>query len=162
MIDIYYMMYTENILRDTTIVTGIAPLSCSGSDCTSIYLPGGIDLVRLAEGGPNATLFGAQLPDGPTFLVNNAPGYQLEFFLPTPGGYVFNSTRDCATYGGTNNEALHICVAAEGTKILAGEWMTISKFNCENSDKDRLEHLPFQPLPVRPLLQRHKLDQPTR
>jgi hypothetical protein len=120
-IDIYYMIYTKGILMDSTLVTGISPLTCSGSDCTSFFLPGGLDLVRLTNGGPNSTLYQGQQADGPsTVLVNNAPGYHLEFF-PIAEGYVFNSTADCSIYGGTSKEALHICIAANGTQILAGK-----------------------------------------
>lgn len=120
-IDIYYMIYTKGILMDSTLVTGIPPLTCSGSDCTSFFLPGGLTLVRLANGGSNSTLYEGQQADGSsTVLVNNAPGYHLEFY-PVAENYVFNSTADCAMYGGTSNEAIHICVAANGTQILAGE-----------------------------------------
>lgn len=120
-IDIYFQIYSKDMLMDVTLVHSIAPLSCSGPDCTSFFLPGGLDLVRLANGGPNATLFSQAPTDGSTaFIVKNAPGYHLEFF-PVSVGYVFNQTKDCTTFGGSNNEAINICISAEGTQIYAGE-----------------------------------------
>ena len=108
---------------DLTLVKDIAPMTCSGPDCTSFFLPGGLDLIRLASGGPSATIFQEPKTSGPsTFIANNAPGYHLEFF-PIPVGWVFNLTKDCATYGGSSNEAIHICVAAKGTQIYAGKYL---------------------------------------
>lgn len=113
---------------DVTLVKSIAPITCSGPDCTSIFLPGGLDLVRLANGGPNATIFQEPKTSGPsTFIVDKAPGFHLEFF-PIPVGWVFNQTTDCATYEGSNSEAIHICVAARGTQIYAGKnWRRASQ-----------------------------------
>jgi hypothetical protein len=120
-IDIYYQMFIKGILMDVTLKKDVTPLSCTGADCTSFVLPGGLDLTRLFNGGPNSTLF--QGPDytGQTqVIIENAPGYHLEFF-PIPEGYVFNQTEDCTTHNGTNNEAIHICVAASGSQIFAGK-----------------------------------------
>lgn len=79
--------------------------------------------MRLANGGPNATIFEEPNPNGPTsFIVNGAPGYHVEFF-PIPIGFVFNQTKDCATYGELDNEAIHICISAVGTQIYAGEYL---------------------------------------
>jgi hypothetical protein len=122
-IDIYFQIYAKGILMDVTLVKSIAPLTCSGSDCTSFFLPGGLDLVRLADGGSNTTLFSGQPANGSSFIVKNAPGYHVEFY-PVPVGYFFNKTKDCTTYGGSSNEAINICIAAagaNGTQIYAGK-----------------------------------------
>jgi hypothetical protein len=127
-IDVYFQMYAKDILMDITLVKNIAPTVCSGVGCTSFFLPGGLDLVRLADGGPNATIFQEPVSNGPsTFIANNAPGYHLEFF-PIPVGFVFSQAKDCATYGAINNEAIHICLAAEGTQIYAGQYLQHSLF----------------------------------
>jgi hypothetical protein len=116
---------------DVTLVKSIASITCSGPDCTSIFLPGGINVIRLADGGPNATIFQEPKTSGPsTFIVQNAPGIHLEFF-PIPIGWVFNQTRDCATYYGAKSESIHICVAAKGTQIYAGNnWRRASQIDC--------------------------------
>jgi len=120
-LDIYIEIYSKDILMDITLVKSIPPLTCSGPDCTSFFLPGGLDLLRLANGGPNATLFSAPPRNGTSaFITNNAPGYHVEYF-PVPKGFGFNKTSDCTTYGGSSNEAINICVSAEGTQIYAGE-----------------------------------------
>jgi hypothetical protein len=108
------------VLKDSTLVTGIAPLTCSGSYCASYFLPGGLDLVRLADGGANSSLYEeSQLDNQSTVLINNGSGYHLEYF-PVPPDFVFPSA-DCRIYGGTSNEAIHICLTAQGTQILAGK-----------------------------------------
>jgi hypothetical protein len=126
-IDIYYQLFIKGILTDGTLKQDITPLVCGGTDCTSFLLPGGLDLTRLLDGGPNATLFQGPDYNGQTqVIINNSPAYHLEFF-PIPEGYVFNQTNDCTTYNGTNNEAIHICAAASGSQILAGK-SSISRF----------------------------------
>jgi hypothetical protein len=121
MINVYFQMYAKDILMDTTLVKIIAPVTCSGPNCTSFFLPGGLDLVRLAAGRSNATIFqNPQTSGRPTFIVNDAPGYHLEFF-PIPEGFVFDHAKECVTYGGINKEAIYICVAARGTQIYAGK-----------------------------------------
>lgn len=72
-----------------------------------------------------SSLFGDQLPQGSAIQIDNAPGYQLDFF-PIEDETAFNLTNDCVTYGDTNKEAIHMCVAADGDKILAGECMIIN------------------------------------
>jgi len=120
MIDVYYQMFAKGMLMDVTLVKNIAPLICTGLVCTSIFLPGGLDLVRLINGGPNATIFQQPTTGGQsTFIVSNAPGYHLEFF-PIPMGWVFDEAKHCVTYVGSNNEAIRICIAAVGTQIYAG------------------------------------------
>jgi hypothetical protein len=122
-IDVYFQMYAKGILMDITLVKIIAPTTCSGVDCTSFFLRGGLDLVRLTGGGPNATIFQEPVTNGlSTFIVNNAPGYHLEFF-PIPVGSVFDQAKECATYGGINNEAINICIAAKGSQIYAGQYL---------------------------------------
>jgi hypothetical protein len=120
-IDVYFQMYAKDIIMDTTLVQMISPMTCSGPNCTSFFLPGGLDLVRLAEGGSNATIFQKPATNGrSTFIVNDAPGYHLEFF-PIPVGSVFDQAKECVTYGGIDKEAIYICVAARGIQIYAGK-----------------------------------------
>jgi hypothetical protein len=119
-INIYFMTFTRAILTDGTLVTSIPPLSCSGSGCQSILLPGGLDLVRV-PGNPNATLYDQPVqPQEPeAVIIYNAPSYQLEFF-PIQDDFAFNETSDCNLYV-TSNEAIHICMKANDTQILTGE-----------------------------------------
>ena len=72
-------------------------------------------------GDPNATLYDQPVqPDEPsTVLIYDASSYQVEFF-DIAEGFVFNEAADCGLYA-TANEAIHICMAANGMQILAGE-----------------------------------------
>jgi hypothetical protein len=119
-VDVYYQMFIKGILMDSSLVIGIDPVTCSGPDCISFLLPGGLELVRLADGGPNSTLYGNQPPDAsPVAMIYQAPAYHLEYF-PITNGFLFNKSTDCQTYGGVSKEAIHICIAANNTQILAG------------------------------------------
>jgi hypothetical protein len=100
---LYITAYNMGFITDPKFVTGVPPLSCSsGPNCTSIFLPGGLDLVRLQGQNPNATLFGSNLPgDYTTIVIENAPGAHLEFSSLGAG---FVSTLQSAGY--TENQSM--------------------------------------------------------
>ena len=115
----FVMTFAYGLLLDTRFATSISPLACSGSNCTSFFLPGGAELARPIYG--NETLFGTQVWDDSTaLLVNQAPGYQLEF-SPIEDSFEFNTSTDCNTYGLTVGDGLHACIASDGNKLVAGE-----------------------------------------
>jgi hypothetical protein len=121
-VNVYFMSFTYGFLSDPRFATGVSPVSCSGSNCTSFFLPGGLDLVRLTgpHGGPNSTLFDHdQFDDSTAILTHNAPGYQLEF-SPIEGGSPFNVTTDCTAYGKSTGNGLFMCLTSNGTRIYAG------------------------------------------
>src|SRR6266536_5802595 len=101
-VNFYFMAFTYGFLSAPRFATEISPVTCSDSNCTSVFLPGGLELVRRAGpngGGPNTTLFDhQQFDDSTAILINNAPGYQLEF-SQIEGASPFNFTTDCNTYG---------------------------------------------------------------
>jgi len=46
-----------------------------------VFLPGGLEVARLHTGNLNSTLLnGTALDNSPTILINDAPGFQLDFF----------------------------------------------------------------------------------
>ncbi|KAH0559350.1 hypothetical protein GP486_004138 [Trichoglossum hirsutum] len=102
MINIHFLAFTHSILFDSTFVTG------------------GLRQVRLQNQEFNSSLFNGQLPeDSQSVLIHNAPGYQLDFSL-VEGNYTFDSGADCTTYGQTTGLGLHLCIASDGPRILAG------------------------------------------
>ena len=79
----------------------------------------GLELARLRTGNLNSTLLNGTTLDNPsTILINNAPGYQLEFFSTQPD-YAFDPN-DCTTYGEERGQGLNLCVGSNRSTILAG------------------------------------------
>jgi len=119
---IYYIQWAYVILGVSKYVVGVSPSTCQGygSDCTAVFLPGGIETARLQTGNLNSTLLnGTILQDSSAMLINNAPGYQLEFF---PVGYYDFDPSECVVYGQEQNDSLKICLSSQGSTILAGSY----------------------------------------
>jgi len=112
---------TRSIITDPTFVVNVAPERCTGSDCSAIFLPGGLELVRQPNG--SAFNFAGQPQEDTTIIVHDAPGYQLEF---SPSNYTFNHTTDC-TMTGFAVSSFYSCIAFTGDTITSGERI---HFNC--------------------------------
>jgi hypothetical protein len=119
---VYFSQWTYGILGASKYVTGISSPTCNGNDCTAVFLPGGIETVRLQTGNLNSTLLnGTTVEAFSSILINHAPGYQLEF-SSVPSGYFF-AAADCALYGEERGDGLQICVSSENATILAGTYI---------------------------------------
>jgi hypothetical protein len=68
---------SRSIITDPTLVVDVAPERCKGSDCTAIFLPGGLTLLRGTNGLP--VDFTKQPEDESAVIIHDAPGYQMEF-----------------------------------------------------------------------------------
>ena len=72
------------------------------------------------NGNLNSTLLnGTMFDNAPVIVINNAPGFQLEFF-PIDGNYDFE-TSDCAIYGEQRHQGLRLCVGSKNSTIYAGK-----------------------------------------
>ena len=121
LVSMFTIGYTVGFMTDPKFVTSVVPISCSGStDCISLFLPGGLDMVRLKNDPLNATLFHGQYSqDYSTIIVHDAPGFQVEFSSVDPG-FSFNST-DCDIYGNATHQGIYVCMANEGqAKLFVG------------------------------------------
>jgi hypothetical protein len=134
LVSIYAATYTAGFLTDPRFVANMEPIKCEGDHCLSIFLPGGLHTVRENNGDRNATLFKGELGklggEYESILVNQAPGYQVEFY-DLPEGYKFKS-EDCKMYLdeiGFPNYGLYVCIAGHGTDMLAGSYFSISDFS---------------------------------
>lgn len=96
---------TYGFLSDPTQVVLFPPVTpaCRSSDnCLSVFLPGGLSYVQ-----PNPLdLLPQELNDGSTYVIENAPGYQLEFYF----GQIIFSQSDCHAYQ-AGSTALAICLS---------------------------------------------------
>ena len=116
------MCFMYSLLSDNRFSLPIQPISCSGPSCSSFFLPGGAAIIRdLNDQNMLFSGSGHEWDSKAAVLVNNAPGYHMEFY-PPPGGWNFNRAADCAAYGETEGEGLYICLADDGSNLVAGEW----------------------------------------
>ncbi|KAK0729575.1 hypothetical protein B0H67DRAFT_2521 [Lasiosphaeris hirsuta] len=116
----FWLCFTYGLLSDNRFAIPIQPISCSGPECRSFFLPGGAAYVR--DRHADQRLIGdTKLPwDSETAIrVRSAPGYHLEFHAP-PSGWTFNRESDCVAVGQTEDEGLYICLANHGTDLIAG------------------------------------------
>lgn len=116
------IQWSFGILTSSKFVTGLDPISCSVPECVSVYLPGGLETARQRTGNLNATLLNGTLLDGASaVLINNAPGYHLEFF-PLDRNFQFQAS-DCMIFGQSRNEGLYLCVSSNGNTTVAGTFL---------------------------------------
>lgn len=118
---LFSITYSMGFITDPRVVTGIPPKTCSGNDCSAVFLPGGLELVYLdpQEEFDNTNFFNQQeLDDLTSILVYDAPGFQVEF-SPVESNYTFDP-EDCKMYGETVRDGFYICLASRGSDLLAG------------------------------------------
>jgi hypothetical protein len=122
-IDVYFATWYDNILGLSTIVTSLPCQRDSVLNCTSVFLPGGVDVARIRQKTLNETLLeGGSLRNVPLIVIENAPGYELDFF-PIGDNSLFNTSSDCMLYGQGNQQGVFLCVRAvnaSNTTIEAG------------------------------------------
>jgi hypothetical protein len=108
---------TEIILTDPSMVVSVDPLYCGESNCTPIFLPGGLELVRRPDA---STLYNEGHLEEPVVIVQDAPGYQLEF---SPTTYAFDYSVECINYG-TEWSSLNVCLAFDNNanSLISGEY----------------------------------------
>jgi hypothetical protein len=90
----------------------ISPVKCNGPDCRSIFLPGGMQLVRLRDGSAIST----HKSNSSVLVVNDAPGIQVEF---SSSNHVFNRTTECTQFG-LPFSSLYSCMAFVNNTIQSG------------------------------------------
>jgi hypothetical protein len=116
---IYFVAWMPSIRGVSKYVTGISLGDCA-ANCTSVFLPGGLELARLQGTNLNATLLkGGIFNDTDAVLLNNAPGIGLQFSSPIDG-FAFNLKNDCQLYG-TRSDAVQICITPKDTPLVVGE-----------------------------------------
>jgi hypothetical protein len=108
--------YLPSILKDTSLTTQISPINCSSSSCVSYFMPGPISYIAYDRTLP-------QLPnnfsDADVLVVNDAPGYQIEF-VPVAAD-VQLSLSDCRVYGMPYG-AIGICLQAQEDGLVGGNF----------------------------------------
>jgi hypothetical protein len=110
---------TRSILTDPTLAIPIPPVQCTGADCQSIFLPGGLGLVRYNTNG--SALTGNAVPSfDDAIILHDAPGYHMEF---SSTNYTFNHSigGDCTLYG-LPVSSIYSCIKYNDSTIYTGKF----------------------------------------
>lgn len=113
----YFSGYIASILSVPKYVAEAEPLACSGPECNSIFLPGGVEQMPLLNTNFSGTLLQDGFLDIPDAITSyHTPGYQLDFFPAID--FEFDSSRDCTLYGVSSGLGLYMCVATDAKSNL--------------------------------------------
>lgn len=120
---IYFSAFVSSLLGVSQFVTAKSPVYCV-ENCTSIFLPGGVELLRKFGGNLNQTLLQENtFGNSDTIVVNRAPGIGIEFWQPDPG-FQFDHENECKTYPGynqTDGDAIQLCIAPYKSYLAVGK-----------------------------------------
>jgi len=122
-LSLFASAYTMGFMTDPRYVVSVAPVLCSGRGCLSIFLPGGMEVVRVDDGTGSNTLFsGDYSGDYSAITVNDAPGYQMEYGLieSVESDFQFDRESDCKMYLQSVNDGLFICTVEKGVLLYLG------------------------------------------
>ena len=100
------------ILDNPALAIPVPPYQCTSNDCMSFFYPGSTGLVV------NGSVWekGAY-PEANAIVLNNAPGYQLEFTSLT--NVPPDATAVCHRYA-TSSIGIQLCIQTDGSDIIAG------------------------------------------
>jgi len=113
----YFSGNIASILSVPRYVAEAEPLACSGPECDSIFLPGGVQQMRLLNTNFSGTLLQDGFLDAPDAITSyHTPGYQLDFFPATD--FEFDPVRDCTLYGVSSGLGLYMCVGIDAKSNL--------------------------------------------
>jgi len=120
---IYFSAFVSSLLGVSQFVTAKSPVYCM-ENCTSVFLPGGVEIARKIGGNLNQTLLqDNNFGNSDTIVVNQAPGIGLEFWLPD-SDFEFDRQNDCKIYPGynqTDGDAIQLCIAPYKSHLAAGK-----------------------------------------
>lgn len=96
------------------------PMAGCGENCTSAFLPGGIETARKLAPYLNTTLMeGGVFRDSETIQIHNSPGLLLRFDA-LPPSFDFDRTHECHTYGQHLNDTLQVCIRPVNGSLAVG------------------------------------------
>ena len=112
------------LLGVTKFATSMKHPGCEGN-CTSVFLPGGVESSRQTGTRLNSSLLkGGVLNQGGAIRIKDAQGFLLEFRRPDPT-FDFDRNVECVTYGEENRDAIQICARDVDDSIVVGTAHTI-------------------------------------
>jgi len=112
-----FWWFFPSLLTDGTNARAVAPLNCSGAGCASYFLPGLMNTIAFDSSRPAITA--DNYTNAPSFLQNDAPGYQIDFApidVETDPGIALS---DCQVYG-ISSLSIQVCLKKVNTSFMAG------------------------------------------
>ena len=116
-----FWWFFPSLLTDGQNARSVAPLNCSGTPCTSFFLPGLMNTIEFDPSQPSITT--SSFPDAVSFIQNDAPGYQLDFVPINIETDPPITSDDCQVYG-ISSLAIQICLKRVDTSFMAGIFPT--------------------------------------
>src|SRR6266480_1036097 len=118
---IYYTAWISSLLGVSQYVVGLpSPANCTGDNCATFFLPGGLEIARKFGSDMNSTLLqGGLFDNAQAVLLNNAPGTGITFW--TPKSFRFDLDNDCKIYGPILGDAIKFCLARGEVNVTMGE-----------------------------------------
>ena len=93
-------------------------------NCTSFFLPGGLEIARKVQPVLNATILeGGVFNDAEVIRVNDAPGMLLRF--DRLESFPFDPENDCLYYGDVINDTIQVCIADRNQSVAVGTFFSI-------------------------------------
>lgn len=112
-----FWSYFPALLTDSKRVRPVAPLSCSGEMCNSFFIPGSMMTILLEPDLP--PIQKDNYSSAVSYIQNDAPGYQIEFYPIDPVRDPPMTPNDCRVYG-LNMMAIQICLKKSESSMMAG------------------------------------------
>jgi hypothetical protein len=126
-----FWWFFPSLLTDSQNAKSVASLNCSGTPCTSYFLPGLLSTIAYNLSQPSIT--SGSFPEAVSFIQNDAPGYQLDFVPINIETDPPMTSDDCQVYG-ISSLAVQICLKKADTSFMAGmsptETITYTSVEC--------------------------------
>lgn len=116
-----------SLMTDQAVITTIPPITCSNPSCLSYFLPGAMTLVSFDDNLP--PIGKDNYSDAYVFIVNNAPGYQIEYEDVPPDDLTLSlPDGDCQLYG-MPWAAILICIKKIDNALIGGTYNPRQELN---------------------------------
>ena len=107
----YFSGFINTVRWVPKYVASADPISCLSSDCSALFLPGGMEQMRPDLESFNGTLLsGDWLQHADAVISHNTTSYQLD--ISSTPSFNFTST-NCSIYGYSSGEGLYLCVSQD-------------------------------------------------
>ena len=154
----YFVSWTSSLLGDPKYAVAVGDSTC-GSNCTSYFLPSGIETARKVSDYLNLTLLeGGLFQGGDTIEISNAPGLLLDF-MALDSTFMFDLENECQVYGTQMNDSLQLCIRQVDSSIAVGESHSRHRRRPQSGPNasSRMESMPNVSLPASKLPEEHNL-----
>ncbi|KAK4041495.1 hypothetical protein C8A01DRAFT_14761 [Parachaetomium inaequale] len=153
-IGVFFVSWIPTLLDVPKYAVSMPTAGC-GDNCTSVFLPGGIETTRKLAPYLNMTLLeGGAFRDSETIQIHNAPGILLRFDA-LPPSFDFDRALECHLYGQHLNDTLQVCIRPVNGSLAVG-WAACPTPLYQTASCTANTTWLANPLPKRVLMTRYK------